>query len=124
MSLSDTSDYGEFVCSDDECEVWSESEPRERYLENKYYPLRIGEVLAGKYRIEHKLGWGGFSTVWMAQDTRENKAVALKIMRPGEEGEREYHIQNHIIRSVRDISSLHITLHQDAFRLPDDAGNW
>ncbi|KAK3944682.1 kinase domain-containing protein [Diplogelasinospora grovesii] len=92
----DQSDNGDFVCSSDEDEVESEAEPRYRYSENLYYPIRIGEVLAAGYRIEHKLGWGGFSTVpWLS-----------KSWSPGEKGEREYHKQNEIMEKVHDISGL------------------
>jgi hypothetical protein len=70
--------FGDFGDSDDECEVETDAEPRIRYWEGLYCPLHVGEVLDGRYRIEHKLGWGGFSTVWLAHDTQQNKAVALR----------------------------------------------
>lgn len=76
-----TADRGYFVDSDDECEVEAEAEPRERYEEGLYCPVQIGQVMDdGRYRIQHKLGWGGYSTVWLAHDLQENKAVALKII--------------------------------------------
>jgi hypothetical protein len=75
----------DFVGSDDECEVETNAEPRERHEEGLYCPLYTGEVLDSRYRIEHKLGWGGFSTVWLAHDMQENKAVAwpLRWRSPG-----------------------------------------
>ncbi|TVY85935.1 Serine/threonine-protein kinase [Lachnellula willkommii] len=113
-------DYNEFA--DDfteeevmELEIEEVSEPRERYDKGLYYPICIGEVLAGRYRIKHKLGWGGFSTVWMAHDMQHQKDVALKIMIPGEKGEYEYQMQNEIIQNVRDIS--HLVTHQGSFLL-------
>lgn len=51
-----------------------------------YYPVRVGQVLDGRYRIVHKLGHGGFSTVWMAHDVQKDKAVALKILVSGKDG--------------------------------------
>ena len=34
-----------------------------------FYPMRLGEVLDdGRFVITRKLGWGGFSTVWLARD--------------------------------------------------------
>ena len=30
---------------------------------------QVGDVFAGKYRVARKLGWGHFSTVWLAYDT-------------------------------------------------------
>jgi hypothetical protein len=38
-------------------------EPEERYDTGEHYPIFIGDVLANRYRIEHKLGFSGFSTV-------------------------------------------------------------
>lgn len=63
-------DCGSFVDSDDECDIEEVSEPIERYTDGIYYPICIGEILAGAYRVVHKLGWGGFSTVWMAEDLK------------------------------------------------------
>ena len=99
-------DFGDFVDSDDECEVETDAEPRMRYLQGLYCPLYIGEVLDSRYRIEHKLGWGGFSTVWLAHDVQENKAVALKVSVSGQRGEYELAMQNVIIQTVRDTSNL------------------
>lgn len=115
-------DCGEFVDSDEEGDVEDVSEPLERYDQDLYCPLHIGEVLVGRYRIEHKLGWGGYSTVWMAHDVQYRKNVALKIMIPGEKVEYEYQMQNEILRTVRDTSHL-VTL-QDSFLLPGHCGNY
>ena len=59
-------DHGYFVDPDNEDDVEAEAEPRERYTEGLYYPVQIGDILDRRYRIEHKLGWGGYSTVWLA----------------------------------------------------------
>ena len=42
--------------------------------------MRIGQVLDQRYCIEHKLGHGGFSTVWMAHDSKTQTDVALKVL--------------------------------------------
>ncbi len=102
-------DYGEFVDSDGEGDVEDVSEPLGRYGQGLYYPLRIGEVLAGRYRIEHKLGWGGYSTVWMAHDVQYRKDVALKARRENT----SIKMQNEILRNVRDTS--HLVIHKDSF---------
>ena len=36
----------------------------------RYYPVKIGEVYNGRYRIIAKLGYGAYSTVWLARDER------------------------------------------------------
>ncbi len=43
--------------------------------------LRRGSQV-GKYRLESRLGSGGFADVWKARDTVENRRVALKIALP------------------------------------------
>ncbi|KAK0391163.1 hypothetical protein NLU13_0664 [Sarocladium strictum] len=51
-----------------------------RYRPGGYHPVCLGDRFKeGRYRIAHKLGWGGFSTVWLAKDTLLGKWVALKI---------------------------------------------
>ena len=42
----------------------------------------INEALAGRYQVEHELGRGGMATVYLAQDLRHERPVALKVMRP------------------------------------------
>jgi serine/threonine protein kinase len=41
-----------------------------------------GTVLAGRYTIERELGRGGMATVYLAQDLRHRRPVAVKILRP------------------------------------------
>jgi serine/threonine protein kinase len=39
------------------------------YRANGYHPAQLGDTYKnGRYTIAHKLGWGGFSTVWLAKD--------------------------------------------------------
>lgn len=65
------SDTGSFVCSDGEIEVEEVCEPVDGYQAGLYYPICIADVLNGTHRILHKLGWGGFSTVWMAHHLKD-----------------------------------------------------
>jgi serine/threonine-protein kinase SRPK3 len=34
-----------------------------------YHPVKVGEVYNRRYTIIRKLGWGHFSTVWLAKDS-------------------------------------------------------
>ncbi|KAI1752693.1 kinase-like protein [Xylaria castorea] len=124
MPASVLSDYGYFVDSDDECEVESEAEPTERYLEDLYCPLRIGQVfeIGPRYRIEHKLGWGGFSTVWLARNLTENRLVALKVMSPGWRGDHEWQMNDEIIRRAREDTSDYIVTSEADFDTPGRSG--
>jgi eukaryotic-like serine/threonine-protein kinase len=43
---------------------------------------RLTSALAGRYAIERELGQGGMATVYLAQDVRHDRHVALKVLRP------------------------------------------
>lgn len=40
-----------------------------------YYPVRLGEVLGGKYRVISKLGFGSRSTVWLCRDESQYLSI-------------------------------------------------
>ena len=43
---------------------------------------RIQSALEGRYRIERELGAGGMATVFLADDLKHKRKVALKVLRP------------------------------------------
>jgi eukaryotic-like serine/threonine-protein kinase len=45
-------------------------------------PGQLAASLADRYRIERELGAGGMATVYLAQDIRHDRQVALKVMKP------------------------------------------
>jgi serine/threonine protein kinase len=48
----------------------SEDEGTEHYRRGGYHPVQIGDSFNNaRYLIHSKLGWGHFSTVWLASDT-------------------------------------------------------
>lgn len=59
----------------------SEDEGIEDYKIGGYHPCHIGEVLINRYVLVQKLGWGHFSTVWLARDFKYGNHVAVKIMK-------------------------------------------
>jgi len=60
----------------------SEDEGIKEYQVGGYHPVHLGEVLVGRYVIVQKLGWGQFSTVWLAKDMKhESTYVALKVQK-------------------------------------------
>lgn len=74
-SNSESSPWKYFPFDLGECEDLEDYEP------GGFHPVHIGDVYDnGRYRIVHKLGFGGFSTVWLARDSLENGWTALKIV--------------------------------------------
>jgi serine/threonine-protein kinase SRPK3 len=61
---------------------WQEGvEDLEGYRPDGYHPTCIGDqYLDGRYEVVHKLGYGSYSTVWLAKDHLETRYVALKIL--------------------------------------------
>jgi serine/threonine protein kinase/WD40 repeat protein len=45
-------------------------------------PDRLKAALADRYRIERELGAGGMATVYLAEDLRHHRKVAIKVLRP------------------------------------------
>ena len=43
---------------------------------------RLNTALAGRYRIERHLGAGGMATVYLADDLKHDRKVALKVLKP------------------------------------------
>lgn len=43
---------------------------------------RLNAALAGRYAIDRLVGEGGMATVYLARDTRHNRKVALKVLKP------------------------------------------
>ncbi|KAJ0967776.1 hypothetical protein J5N97_024693 [Dioscorea zingiberensis] len=74
MSCSSSSSSGE------------EDEGSDAYRKGGYHAVRPGDPFAaGRYIAQWKLGWGHFSTVWLAFDTHCNRFVALKIQKSAAE---------------------------------------
>ena len=43
---------------------------------------RLNTALAGRYRIERELGEGGMATVYLCDDVKHDRKVALKLLKP------------------------------------------
>ncbi|CAL5212210.1 unnamed protein product [Lathyrus oleraceus] len=60
----------------------SEDEGTQHYRRGGYHAVRVGDTFNnGCYVVQDKLGWGHFSTVWLAWDTLKSRYVALKIQK-------------------------------------------
>ncbi|KAL8729143.1 MAG: hypothetical protein Q9181_005105 [Wetmoreana brouardii] len=63
-------------------------EDREKYRTGGFHPVHLkDEFKDSRYRVIHKLGYGGFSTVSLARDRNEDRYVALKITAAAETAE-------------------------------------
>ncbi|KAL1331942.1 uncharacterized protein [Arachis hypogaea] len=66
----------------DSSDFTSEDEGTEDYRRGGYHAVRIGDTFKnGRYVVQSKLGWGHFSTVWLAWDTQNSNYVALKVQK-------------------------------------------
>ncbi|KAH8689916.1 kinase-like domain-containing protein [Talaromyces proteolyticus] len=82
-----------------------DAEPLHRYREGGYHPVALGHILKeGSYKILHKLGWGGYSTVWAARDQRLDETyVAIKFSVSESENDRG----NREVRVMKKLASIH-----------------
>lgn len=55
-----------------------DEEDLEDYRPGGYHPVNIGDTFnSERYLIVRKLGWGHFSTVWLAKDKRSVVRLAI-----------------------------------------------
>jgi len=70
MSHGSYSSQSASIMTEDE-EDW------EDYVKGGYHPVKIGDTFSDeRYVVVRKLGWGHFSTVWLAKD---QKCVILRM---------------------------------------------
>ncbi|XP_054472347.1 SRSF protein kinase 1b isoform X2 [Anoplopoma fimbria] len=69
----------EILGSDDD-----EQEDPNDYCRGGYHHVKIGDLFHGRYHVIRKLGWGHFSTVWLAWDIQEKRFVAMKVVKSAE----------------------------------------
>jgi serine/threonine-protein kinase SRPK3 len=51
------------------------------YRKGGFHPVHLDDTFkSDRYRVIHKLGHGGFATVWLARDGHRERYVALKIL--------------------------------------------
>ncbi|KAF7923038.1 uncharacterized protein EAE98_007743 [Botrytis deweyae] len=51
------------------------------YGKGGFHPIHLEDTFKhDRYKVIHKLGHGGFATVWLARDTKRERYVALKVL--------------------------------------------
>jgi tRNA A-37 threonylcarbamoyl transferase component Bud32/tetratricopeptide (TPR) repeat protein len=43
---------------------------------------RLPAAIGSRYQIDREIGWGGMATVYLARDTKHQRLVAIKVLRP------------------------------------------
>ncbi|KAF8340309.1 kinase-like domain-containing protein [Cantharellus anzutake] len=90
-----------------------------KYRPGGYHPVSVGDVFAGRYKVLHKLGFGGSSTVWLARDQKfsndSGSLVTLKIL-SAEQSSKPMGIPDLYVSRALDKSSG--TLHPGRQHLP------
>ncbi|KAI1110044.1 kinase-like protein [Nemania sp. NC0429] len=73
------------------CDI--DAEPLHRYRPGGYHPVHLGDSFKnGRYKILHKIGWGGYSTTWVARDLLMSRNVAVKFSVSEKNDNHETHI--------------------------------
>ncbi|KAK2786958.1 hypothetical protein FQN53_005904 [Emmonsiellopsis sp. PD_33] len=76
--------------------VLLEEETIPNYKPQRFYPVRIGQVLNQQYQVVGKLGYGASSTVWLCRDLLGHDYVTLKIYVNSSRMHRELPIYRHL----------------------------
>jgi len=80
----------------------------EMYKPGGFHPVSIGDVFSnGRYKVLHKLGYGGSSTVWLARDQRPRSSasdtlVALRVISADESSKPKDEIADLVVPSKLD----------------------
>ncbi|OAA37002.1 Protein kinase domain containing protein [Metarhizium rileyi] len=77
----------------------------ESYTIGGYHPIVIGDTFQkGRYKIAHKLGFGGYSTIWLTRDNILDRYVSLKVLVASESSK---NTEANILRQLQSVDALH-----------------
>lgn len=75
----------ESATAEDADYISHDEESKDDYKPGGYHHISVGDVLKNRrYVIKRKLGWGHFSTVWLAWDSTIRSYVAVKVVKSAE----------------------------------------
>jgi serine/threonine-protein kinase len=78
-----------------------------------------GSQIGGRYELLETIGEGGFAVTWRAWDTRLERAVALKLLRPQYASDERF-----VVRFVREARAAASVSHPNVVRLYDFGQEW
>jgi serine/threonine-protein kinase SRPK3 len=92
------------------------------YHPGGFHPTHLGDLLGqdGRYKVVHKLGHGGFGTVWLCRDLQRNSWRAVKILAAshstGKSADlRIFKMLEHLTPEEKDVSVSHVVACEDHF---------
>lgn len=98
---------------------FEEQEAPSDYTKGGYHPVKISEILNGRYYMIRKLGWGYFSTVWLSWDLLSKRFVALKVVKSADHFTETALDEIKLLKCVRD-SAPDDPYHDRVIQLLDD----
>ncbi|KAG6103060.1 hypothetical protein E4U14_006454 [Claviceps sp. LM454 group G7] len=75
------------------------------YNRGGYHPVSLGDTFhSERYTVLRKLGYGEYSTVWLARDLKCQRYVALKMLRADSYGGPQPIFEREILEKIREVS--------------------
>ncbi|MCF4007610.1 serine/threonine protein kinase [Corynebacterium uropygiale] len=85
---------------------------------------RLQRLIGEDYRLHWIIGHGGMSTVWLADDVRHDREVAIKVLRPEFSDNTEFlHRFRNEAHTAQSIRHPHVITTYDYREIPDPAGH-
>ncbi|KAI3320448.1 kinase-like domain-containing protein [Xylariaceae sp. AK1471] len=83
LSVSTVDESGELIPGENDSVMDLDCEPAREYCIGGYHPVNLYDVIHERFEIVHKLGHGGFATVWLCWDRNNtsNPWKAVKIIK-------------------------------------------
>ncbi|KZM19304.1 uncharacterized protein EKO05_0002934 [Ascochyta rabiei] len=101
-----------------------EEEKFERFSEEAFYPVHIGEVFAARYQVVGKLGFGVTSTVWLTRDLPKRAYTTLKIYTRDRQNYKEFEMYKVLSETnPKHPGYRHIRTAQNKFTIPRAGGD-
>jgi serine/threonine-protein kinase SRPK3 len=103
-------------------EYINDVEQLDGYRPGGCHPIQLNDKFQGRYTITEKLGYGSYSTIWLAQDEKLNRYVAIKVG-TADNSSKEVPILEELSASpINDLSNKLIAPVLDSFELKGPNG--